>query len=277
MCWGGFQTRPYILYSNPPLYINPNINMISIQQIKRVKSLQQKKFREEEGCFVAETPKIVEEVLNSDYPVETVYALKSWIDENWKRFARHTLEEVSPKELERISGLQTPNQVLAVIRKPDVSTDLDTIFSDTCLMLDDIRDPGNLGTILRVADWFGIKNVMCSEESVEYTNPKCIQASMGSFLRISIHYGSLARFLHDKKINTPVYGTFMEGENIYQTELNPKSCVVIGNEAHGISKTLEPLITKKIHIPSFSTETNHAESLNASIATAIICSELKRR
>jgi TrmH family RNA methyltransferase len=252
--------------------------MISIQTIKRIKSLQQKKFREEEKCFVAETPKIVEEILNSNaYSVEIVYGLKAWIDTNWKRFARHTLEEVSSKELERISGLQTPNQVLAVLKKPDISPDLETIFSDTCLMLDDIRDPGNLGTILRIADWFGIKHVLCSDESVEYTNPKCIQASMGSFLRVSVHYGSLARFLSDKKTDTPIYGSFMEGENIYQTELNPKACIVIGNEAHGISKSLEPLITKKIHIPSFSNESNHAESLNASIATAIFCSELKRR
>ena len=252
--------------------------MISIQTIKHIKSLQQKKFREEEQCFVAETPKIVEEVLNSNaYSVEAVYALKSWIDENWKRFARHTLTEVSPKELERISGLQTPNQVLAVIKKSDISIDLDTIFSDTSLMLDDIRDPGNLGTILRIADWFGIKHVLCSNESVEYTNPKCIQASMGSFLRVSVHYGDLARFLLDKKVDTPIYGSFMDGENIYQTNLNPKACIVIGNEAHGISKPLESLITKKIHIPSFSNEKIHAESLNASIATAIFCSELKRR
>ena len=251
--------------------------MISIQTIKRVKSLQQKKFREEEHCFVAETPKIVEEILNSAWPVEAVYGLKSWIDANWKRFARHTLEEVSPKELERISGLQTPNQVLAVVKKPNISLDLETVFSDTCLMLDDIRDPGNLGTILRIADWFGIKNVVCSDESVEYTNPKCIQASMGSFLRVSVHYGGLAQFLSDKNVDVPIYGSFMEGENIYQTELSSKACMVIGNEAHGISKSLEPLITKKIHIPSFSNEPNHAESLNASIATAIFCSELKRR
>jgi TrmH family RNA methyltransferase len=251
--------------------------MISIQTIKRVKSLQQKKFREEEDCFVVETPKIVEEVLNGNCSVEAVYGMKSWIDANWKRFARYTLVDVTEKELERISGLQTPNQVLAVVKKPNVSTDLEIVFSDTCLMLDDIRDPGNLGTILRIADWFGIKHVLCSDESVEYTNPKCIQASMGSFLRVSMHYGSLAQFLTDKKSNTPIYGTYMGGENIYQTELNPKACIVIGNETHGISKSLEPLITKKIHIPTFSNEPNHAESLNASIATAIFCSELKRR
>jgi len=252
--------------------------LISVQTIKRVKSLQQKKFREEENCFVAETPKIVEEILNSNtYSVETVYGLKSWIDENWKRFARHTLEEVSPKELERISGLQTPNQVLAVVKKPEISTNFQTIFSDTNLMLDDIRDPGNLGTILRIADWFGVKHVICSNESVEYTNPKCIQASMGSFLRVEVHYGSLSEILSQKPKNTPIYGAFMDGENIYQTELNSKACIVIGNETHGISKPVESLITKKIHIPSFSTESKHAESLNASIATAIFCSELRRR
>jgi TrmH family RNA methyltransferase len=252
--------------------------MISIQAIKRVKSLQQKKFREEENCFVAETPKIVEEILSSNaYSVETVYALKSWIDANWKRFARHSFEEISQKELERISGLQTPNQVLAVIKKTDTSINFETIFSDTNLILDDIRDPGNLGTILRIADWFGIKNVICSNESVEYTNPKCVQASMGSFLRVAVHYGDLSEILSKKPENMPIYGSFMDGENIYQTELNEKSCIVIGNEAHGISKSLEILITKKIHIPSFSAEKNHAESLNASIATAIFCSELKRR
>jgi TrmH family RNA methyltransferase len=252
--------------------------MISIQTIKRVKSLQQKKFREEENCFVAETPKIVEEILNSNaYSVEAVYGLKSWIDANWKRFARHRLEEVSPKELERISGLQTPNQTLAVVKKPTDLADLKTVFSDTCLMLDDIRDPGNLGTILRIADWFGIKHVVCSNESVEYTNPKCVQASMGSFLRVAVHYGDLSEILLQKPENMPIYGTFMEGENIYKTDLEQKSCIVIGNETHGISKSLETSITKKIHIPSFSNEKNHAESLNASIATAILCSELKRR
>ena len=252
--------------------------MISIQTIKRVKSLQQKKFREQEHCFVVETPKIVEELLSSKvYSVEIVYALKPWIDANWKRFARHTLEEVSPKELERISGLQMPNQVLAVVKKTDVSPDFETIFSDTSLMLDDIRDPGNLGTILRIADWFGIKNVICSNESVEYTNPKCVQASMGSFLRVNVCYGDLSEILSQKPANTPVYGTFMEGENIYRTNLEQKSCIVIGNETHGISKSVESLMTQKIHIPSFSTETKHAESLNASVATAIFCSELKRR
>jgi TrmH family RNA methyltransferase len=252
--------------------------LISIQTIKRVKSLQQKKFREEENCFIAETPKIVEEILSSHtYSVEVVYALKSWIDENWKRFARHTLEEVSPKELERISGLQTPNQVLAVVRKPEVLADFKPIFSDINLMLDDIRDPGNLGTILRIADWFGIKHVICSNESVEYTNPKCVQASMGSFLRVEVHYGDLPKILSQKPKNTPIYGTFMEGENIYQAELDTKACIVIGNEAHGISKSVELLVTKKIHIPSFSNERNHAESLNASIATAILCSEFRRR
>jgi TrmH family RNA methyltransferase len=203
--------------------------------------------------------------------------LKSWIDENWKRFAKYTLEEVSPKELERISGLQTPNQVLAVVKKREVPLDLETIFSDTSLILDDIRDPGNLGTILRIADWFGIKNVICSNESVEYTNPKCIQASMGSFLRVAVHYGNLSEILSQKPENTPIYGAFMDGETIYQTDLEQKSCVVIGNEAHGISKSIESFITKKIHIPSFSTEKNHAESLNASIATAIFCSEIRRR
>jgi len=252
--------------------------LISIQTIKRVKALQQKKFREEEKRFVVETPKIVEELLRSKtYSVEVVYALKTWIDENWKRFARHTFEEVTPKELERISGLQAPNQVLAVVEKPEVSTDLNTVFSDTSLMLDDIRDPGNLGTILRIADWFGIKHVICSNESVEYTNPKCIQASMGSFLRVEVHYADLPKILSEKPESTPIYGAFMEGENIYQTELNPKSCIVIGNETHGISKPVEALLTKKIHIPSFSTEQTHAESLNASVATAIFCSELRRR
>ena len=252
--------------------------MISIQTIKNVKSLQQKKFRETEGLFIAETPKIVEEVLSSNtYLVEAVYGLKLWIEDNWKRFARHTLIEISEKELDRISGLQTPNQVLAVLKKKEILTDFELVFSDTCLILDDIRDPGNLGTILRIADWFGIKHVICSNECVEYTNPKCIQASMGSFLRVGVHYGDLSEILSQKPENMPVYGTFMEGENVYKTDLQQKSCIVIGNETHGISKDLESLITAKIHIPSFSNEKKHAESLNASIATAIFCSELKRR
>ncbi|MDR2907830.1 MAG: RNA methyltransferase [Bacteroidales bacterium] len=250
--------------------------MISIQQIKHIKSLQQKKFREEANVFVVETPKIVEDVLDSSYPVEAVYGVKSWVDANWKRFARHSITEVSEKELERISGLQAPNQVLAVVRKPDISVDTDW-FSETCLVLDEIRDPGNFGTILRIADWFGIKHILCSNGCVEFTNPKCIQASMGSFLRVSIRYGELTDILSQKPERMPVYGTFMEGENIYQTDLELKSCIVIGNEAHGISPLLESFITKKVHIPSFSTDAKHAESLNASVATAIFCSELKRR
>ncbi len=251
--------------------------MISIQDIKRVKSLQQKKFREEEHRFVVETPKIVEETLGSDFSVVSVYGVKDWIDANWKRFARHTLIDVTEKELERISGLQTPNQVLAVVEKPEVSLNLDTLFLDTCLFLDDIRDPGNLGTILRIADWFGIPTIVCSNDSVEYSNPKCIQASMGSFLRVNVWYGDLSEILSKKPENMPVYGTFMEGDNIYQTPLKSPACLVIGNEARGISQALEAHITQKIHIPSFSKETKHAESLNASIATAIVCSELKRR
>ncbi|MDR2511232.1 MAG: RNA methyltransferase [Bacteroidales bacterium] len=245
---------------------------LSHSQIQFIKSLQQKKFREQYHLYVAETPKVVEFYLKSKAEMKEIYAVKDWIDENWKKYASYKFTEISQKELERISGLNTPNQILAVIEIP--CTDITHSISDTILVLDDIRDPGNLGTIIRIADWFGIENIVCSSESVEYTNPKTVQAAMGSIVNVKIAYCDLHVFLSEIKI--PIYGSFMDGESIYETKIDPPCCIIIGNEAHGISADLEKYLTKKISIPSFAKNKISAESLNAAIATAVFCTQMRR-
>lgn len=255
--------------------------MLSKSQISFINSLKQKKYREEHRLFIAEGAKIVPELLNSTVVVKQVYATSDFLRNN---VIPATVErfEIKENELERISSLTKANEVLAVCETPNYVVDNESLKGKLTLVLDDIKDPGNLGTIIRIADWFGIENIVCSSETVDAFNPKVVQATMGSIARIKVHYIDLVEFLQQQITNNKqlVFGALLEGKNIYSEKLSPEGLIVIGNESRGISDEVQKLITDKISIPSFShykSGGGEAESLNAAIATSIICSEFRRR
>ncbi|WP_434037666.1 RNA methyltransferase [Formosa sp. 4Alg 33] len=240
--------------------------MLSKNQIKLINKLKLKKHRLESNVFVAEGIKTIKELLQSDLKLQHLYTTESFN----LNLPLETL--ISETDLKRISFLTTPNQALAVFEIPETKQ-IDV--SQLCVALDDVRDPGNLGTIIRLCDWFGIKDLICNIGTVDCYNPKVVQATMGSITRVNISYLDLDRFLKDTKV--PVYGAFMEGENVYtHRELLDAGILVMGNEANGVSKNIEALITEKIAIPRFG-ELKATESLNVATATSILLSEFKRR
>jgi TrmH family RNA methyltransferase len=254
--------------------------MLSKNQIKFVNSLKQKKYREEHNLFIAEGTKIVPELLASGIKVKQVFATseflrKTKIDSGIERF------EIKETELERISTQMTPNEVLALCEMPLRDITSASFSGELTIVLDDIKDPGNLGTIIRIADWFGIGNVVCSQTTVDVFNPKVVQATMGSIARINVYYTDIKEFLNErsKQDKLKIFGALLEGENIYSRKLPSEGLIVIGNESRGISEEIKALITDKISIPSFShfkESSGEAESLNAAIAAAVICSEFRR-
>ncbi len=248
--------------------------MISTSQIKFIKSLSQQKFRKLHGKFIIEGEKMVAELLTSGFVIEAIYGVDEWIKLAAKLpgFNPELMLVVSPSELGRISNLKTPNKALAVVHMPACSLEKD-IFDDLVLALDRISDPGNLGTIIRIADWFGIRNVLCSHDTVELFNPKVVQATMGSLFRVKVHYVDLAETITKMAAAIPKFAATLDGDNIYAQDLPRKAVVIIGNESHGISARLIGLADRKLMIPSAA---QSAESLNASIATAIICSEFRK-
>ena len=250
--------------------------MLSNKQLKYLRSLHQRKFRQKYGNFIAEGVKTVREILNQNTSIiEGIFALPGWINEN-----KHLLVdsddkvwEVNEKELTAISQLKTANQVICVLKQPVFSYLNDDLSNRFSLFLDNIRDPGNMGTILRIADWFGIKWVFCSKNCVEVFNPKVVQASMGAFLRVRVESISL-NDIRSEYPNLPVLGTSLSGESIFKSRLPKEGIIVIGNESTGISSESETLITQKILIPRH--PEGGAESLNAAVATGIICSYLQK-
>ncbi|KJD33447.1 RNA methyltransferase [Tamlana nanhaiensis] len=243
--------------------------MLSKSQIKLITSLKQKKYRLQHGLFVVEGIKTITELLQSSFKLQKLYTTKSFkIDANYNADDEILISET---DLKRISFLSTPNTALAVFEIPK-STKIEA--SGLTLALDAVRDPGNLGTIIRLCDWFGIKNLVCSNQTVDCYNPKVIQATMGSITRINISYVNLEDYLKHTKL--PVYGAFMEGNNVYQKQDLTDGILVMGNEANGISETIETLITEKISIPRFG-DIQATESLNVATATAILLSEFRRR
>jgi TrmH family RNA methyltransferase len=235
--------------------------MLSKNEVKYIQSLYHKKTRETERVFVVEGPKIVEEVLASNYKVLKVYATDEWLKPS--SFSAE-LVKVNTEELQRISGLQTANQVLAVVEqkmigKPELKKKL-------TLVLDGIQDPGNLGTIIRIADWFGLHQIIASNDTVELYNPKVIQSTMGSFIRVGVWYDDLSEVL--RTADVPVYGALLNGKNVMEMNKVAEGLIVIGNESKGIREGVKQLITEPITIPRL----GGAESLNAAVATGIILS-----
>ncbi len=242
--------------------------MLSNSRLKYIKSLTIKKFRLKHKSFICEGDKIVKELLqNQSFAVEIICALPDWLQENQPllNLPADQLVQLNERELKKISSLKTPNQVLAVVKMPDFKQDAD-IPSALCLFLDDIRDPGNMGTILRIADWFGLPYVFASPNSVDFYNPKVIQSSMGAFLRVRSVQGELKEIM-DRFPEKKVYGADMNGKNIFTHPLDASGLIVIGNEGQGISESNAPLVQEWISIPS----RGGAESLNAAVATGIIC------
>jgi RNA methyltransferase, TrmH family len=249
-------------------------------QIKLIRSLQLKKYREAEGLFVAEGKKLVEELLNSSIQVNEVFISDYYAISYPEYSLPHTayplaLTIVSGEELEKISSLTTPQGILAICRLPAESKSQPDLKKELVLALDDIRDPGNMGTIIRIADWFGIRHIFCTEECADTWNPKVIQASMGSIARITVHNSGITQLLNRAGESAPVYGALLKGKNIYKERLTSNGILVIGNEARGISLEIQKFITHPLCIPAFNA--NGPESLNAAAAAAILCSEFRRR
>ncbi|MCA0132420.1 TrmH family RNA methyltransferase [Winogradskyella alexanderae] len=240
--------------------------MVTKHQIKLIKSLSQKKYRNQEGLFIVEGIKGVKEFLTSDFELVQLYSTQSNFE-----VLEDEMTIISFNELKRISSLKNPNTVLALFKIP-INTNPN--FNTTSILLDDIRDPGNLGTIIRLCDWFGIEQLICSTNTVDCFNPKVVQASMGSLARVKIYYHDLLEFI--KKSNLQVIGTFMEGNNVYTSNISNNVLIVLGNEANGISPEVEAIVDAKIGIPKFG-KLKATESLNVANAAAIILSELKRR
>lgn len=238
--------------------------MLSKSQIKLITSLKQKKYRQQHGFFVAEGIKTIKELMQSHLVLHVLYTTEPFnID------AKNEVL-ISETDLKRISFLTTPNTALAIFEIPQPQP---IEKKGLIVALDAVRDPGNLGTIIRLCDWFGVKNLVCSNETVDCFNPKVVQATMGSITRVAINYIDLADFL--KSTNLPIFGAFMEGENVYTKQLPENGILVMGNEANGVSKEVEAMITDKIAIPRFG-DLQATESLNVATATAILLSEFRR-
>lgn len=246
---------------------------ISANEIKRVRSLSDKKFRDRYGLFCVEGEKMVDEALRSGFDVETVYRK----------------DEIGEEQMGRISSLSSPSPVFAVVRKPqDINLSSDAALSDALgqsglyLALDSIRDPGNLGTILRVADWFGIDAVFAAPDTVDVFNPKVVQATMGAIFRVKFHYAEIPALCRAAvSAGGNVYGTFLDGSDMYEKQLNPgkdsPSVIVIGNESNGISNEVAGLVSDRLYIPPYPKNDTGSESLNAAVATAITVAEFRRR
>lgn len=251
--------------------------MLSKKQIKDIVSLRVKKNRKETGLYLAEGEKLVDDLIKSSAAIQKVF----YTDSCKQRYSGHNTssEEISRVEMKKISNLTNPSSVLAIVEIPEY--DIEEIhFNDSLILaLDFIQDPGNLGTIIRLADWFGVDTILCSEDTVDAYSPKVIQSCMGSISRVKVIYcdltDTLSLVLQNNAI--PVYGTFLEGDNIYRADLSPHGLIVMGNEGNGISGAIEKMVTHKIHIPDFAAQRGRVESLNVATATAIVLSEFRRR
>ena len=241
--------------------------MITRAEIVDIKSLATKQGREELGAFIAEGEKLVGEIRNSSLRIRRILQTKPIFADG---------EIISEKEMERISQLKSANSVLAVVELPSCNLAAVKPDKNLILALDRVQNPGNLGTIIRLADWFGISDIVCSEDTADCFNPKVVQATMGAILRVRVHYTNLAKWLGNQS-NTKIYGTFLEGENIYSAELDKSGVIVMGNEGQGISAEVAETVSHKLLIPPYPTDRCGSESLNVAVATAVICSEFRRR
>ena len=247
--------------------------MLSKNKIKYIRSLELKKNRKEEQVFIAENGKLVEDLLGH-FACKILVATHEWFQAHPKAKADEMIE-VSEDELSRVSMLKTPQEVLSVFQQPSYEFCPEVIKESLCLALDDVQDPGNLGTIIRVADWFGIEHIFCSQGTVDVYNPKTIQATMGALARVKLHYCHLPSLI--ASLDVPVYGTFLDGVDMYQENLTNHGLIVMGNEGNGIGDEVGLLVNKRLYIPNYPPQRETSESLNVAMATGIICAEFRRR
>ena len=248
--------------------------MIGKNTIKWVHSLEMKKNRKREHLFVAEGPKVVGDLL-AHYRPRAVFATAEW-NGRASLPSYVTPETVSDDELRRLSFLQHPQQVIAVLEMDD-DVSISVSPERLSLVLDGVQDPGNLGTIIRIADWFGIDNIVCSPDTADAYNPKVVQATMGSLARVNVSYTPLIPFLTSLPADMPIHGTLLAGSDIYASELSSRGIIIMGNEGNGISQEVRALVSKPLLIPNFRQGGDCAESLNVAVATAITCAEFCRR
>ncbi|MBQ3149513.1 MAG: RNA methyltransferase [Alistipes sp.] len=239
-------------------------------EIQFVRSLADKRYRDQEQCFIAEGDKLIGEILDSTLKIKHLYAIEGHFTDK--------AEIVTAKEMERISQLKTASTSLAVVERPRHHAPKTAPANALTLALDGVQNPGNLGTIIRLADWFGISDIYCSMDTADCYNPKVIQATMGAILRVRIHYLSLPEFLAATAASQiPVYGTMLDGKNIYNAELTPSGVIVMGNEGKGVSDECVRSFSHRLLIPSYPASRQGSESLNVAMATGIVCAEFRRR
>ena len=248
--------------------------MLSKNKIKYIRSLELKKNRKEERAFVAEGHKLVGDLLGH-FSCRLLVATRSWMDVHPQVGADEVIE-VTQEELTRASLQKTPQDVLAIFEQPEYPMNPEVISQSLCLALDDVQDPGNLGTIIRVADWFGIEHIFCSPGTVDVYNPKTIQATMGALARVKLHYCNLPSLIASLG-DVPVYGTFLDGKNIYGEDLSTYGLIVMGNEGKGVSQEVADMVNKRLYIPNYPPQRETSESLNVAMATGIVCAEFRRR
>lgn len=258
--------------------------MISSSQSKLIRSLHKKKYRDLYGAFLIEGEKMVLEVASAgsqnQFQVQELFASPGWIESHGSVLQQSGVKvtEASPDEIKKVSNLVTPQPVIAVVSKAADHFRLEELLQKPVLAFESIRDPGNLGTIIRTADWFGIRHIVCTPDSTDLYNPKVVQSTMGAITRVKVHYLEFEALFNTRVIQQKtVFGTFMEGENIYETPLGPDPLILFGNESHGLSESLSPHIQYRVSIPSFSPEGPGSESLNIASSVAVVCSELRRR
>lgn len=252
--------------------------MLSKHVTKIIQNLEKKKFREKYNLFKVEGEKLVGELLISNLKINTIIAGKEWLETNRKRIVNWPVNEVTPQEMSSISNFQSLPEVVALAEIPEYTWDDQAVSHSLSLVLNGIQDPGNLGTILRVADWFGIRHIFCDNDCAGVYNPKCVQASMGAIFRVPVFYTELIPLLEKYNSETfPCYGTFLDGENIYKTPLTQTGFIIMGNEGKGICGEIEKRVNAKLTIPSFAESQFATESLNVGVATGIILSEFRRR
>lgn len=245
--------------------------MISKNQIKLLNSLKNSKFRQKHSLFVIEGPKVFSEYVKTNFKIKDAFVIEEVYEDYASKYKNIDFTKITELELKKISNLKTPNQIIASVEiKPEKQF---AVSEKLYLMLESVRDPGNLGTIIRTADWFGFDEVICSSDCVDALNPKVIQSAMGSSARVNLIYTDIYKLIN--KSDLPAFATHLDGQNIYKSELSNRGFIVLGNESNGISKKMEKLISKKLFIPNYNN--SNAESLNVSIATALVCAEFRRR
>lgn len=245
--------------------------MITKAEIQLVRSLADKRNRDREGLFVAEGEKLISEIRSSSLRIRRIYATDGL-------FSGPEVTIVSGKELERLTQLKTANNSLAVVEIPHHKLEIEALKGQLVLALDEVQNPGNLGTIIRLADWFGIRHILCSHTSADCFNPKVVQATMGAILRVRVHYTDLEKSLSEaRNAGIPIYGTFLEGENLYETALTESGIILMGNEGRGVSPACAATVSRKLYIPPYPADRPSSESLNVAMATGIVCAEFRRR